>query len=357
MRQGTCSECGLKGPLQTYFRHRDRVYCDACTTKLAEPGTGKFHGLESPSAAIDPTICARCKADNGNSEFPLIGKLPFCAECRKQFYERPYPQWLKLSLAFLLMLLVVALIHGRKYFHAGREMYVGEKLVEQAHYSEAAAHLQQTVDIAPNSDKAVLLFAKASLLSGDPGAADKAMRAHNGGQFEVTPEYQEVDRIFDRAVSALKETQQAIDLAGQPGKEEAAARLMHHAAGSYSEMPRLTDLAEEFDEGDAFVHKDYDRFLAITTKLTQAHPESPAYWGELASALACKYAVTGDTAWRQKAEETLEKSRLLSQPSAEAMKGYEEYAERIRYRLDSREIIDRPEYDRRFRAGKAQPVN
>ncbi|HEV3206763.1 MAG TPA: hypothetical protein VGZ28_07395 [Terriglobales bacterium] len=240
MRQGMCSECGLKGPLQIYFRQSDKVFCDACTTKLAEPGTGKFRGLEPPSAAIDPTICARCKADNGNSEFPLTGKLPFCAECRKQFYERPYPQWLKLSLAFLLMLLVVALIHGRKYFHAGREMYVGEKLVEQAHYSEATAHLQQTVEIAPNSDKAVLLFAKASLLSGDPGAADKAMRAHNSGQFEVTPEYQEVDRIFERAVSALKETQQAIDLAGQPGKEEEAARLMHHAAGSYSEMPTLS---------------------------------------------------------------------------------------------------------------------
>ena len=79
MRQGTCSECGLKGSLQTYFRHRDKVYCDACTTKLGEPGVGRFHALEPPSAVIDPTVCAGCKADNGNSEFALIGKLPFCA--------------------------------------------------------------------------------------------------------------------------------------------------------------------------------------------------------------------------------------------------------------------------------------
>ena len=63
MRQGTCSECGLKGSLQTYFWHRDRVYCDSCTAKLAEPGAGKFHGLEPPSAIIDPTICAGCKTD------------------------------------------------------------------------------------------------------------------------------------------------------------------------------------------------------------------------------------------------------------------------------------------------------
>jgi tetratricopeptide (TPR) repeat protein len=346
MRQGTCSQCSVKGPLRTYFQHGGKVYCQACAESIPQPAT-----------IIDPTICAGCQADNGNSEFSLIGKLPFCAECQKRFYERPYPQWLKLGLAGLLMLLVVALVHGRKYFHAGREMYVGEKLVNQNRYGEAVPHLRQTVEIAPNSDKAVLLFAKASLLSGDPGSADAALSAHNGGRFEDTPQYQEVDRIFGRAANAMKETSQAIELAALSGKEQEAARLMHHAADSYPEMPRLAQMAQEFDEGDAFVHKDYDKFLAITAKLVEANPASPAYSAEMASALACKYAVTGDMSWRQKAEEALEKSRQLSQASPEATKGCEEYAERIRYRLDSREIIDKPEYDRRFRVGKAQAKN
>jgi len=39
-----------------------------------------------------------------------------------------------------------------------------------------------------------------SLLSGNAEAGDAVMRTHNGGQFEVTPEYQEVDHIFERAV-------------------------------------------------------------------------------------------------------------------------------------------------------------
>jgi tetratricopeptide (TPR) repeat protein len=282
---------------------------------------------------------------------------PFCAQCQKQFYDRPYPQWLKLGLAGLLMLLVVALVHGRKYFHAGREMYIGEKLVKQNRFSDAVTHLRQTVEIAPNSDKAVLLFAKACLLSGDPASADAALRGHDGGQFEITPEYQEVDQIFSRAANAMKETNQAIELAAQVGKTQEAARLMHHAADSYPEMPRLAAMAQEFDESDAFTRADYDRFLAIATSLEEAHPESPVYRAEVASALACKYAKTGDMAWRQKAEEMLEESRQLSQASPETMKGYEEYAERIRYRLDSREIIDTPEYNRRFRAGKGQAKN
>src|SRR6266849_991802 len=346
MRQGTCSQCGLKGPLRTYFQDGGKVYCEACASKIPRP-----------AAIIDPTVCARCHADNGNSEFSLVGKLPFCAECQKQFYERPYPQWLKLSLAGLLMLLVVALVHGRKYFHAGREMYVGEKLVRQGRYGEAAPHLRQTVQIAPNSDKAVLLYAKASLLSGDPDSADAALHGHDEGRFEDSPEFQDVNRIFGRAANAAKEANQAIEVAAQTGKAQEAARLMHHAAATYSEMPRLAEMALEIDEGEAFARKDYDKFLAITEKLEAEYPESPLYPAEVASALACKYAVTGDLAWRQKAQGMLEKSRQLSQGSPEATKSYEEYAERIRYRLDSREIIDKPEYDRRFRPAKVEAKN
>jgi hypothetical protein len=62
----------------------------------------------------------------------------------------------------------------------------------------------------------------------------------------------------------------------------------------------------------------------------------------MVSALGCKYAVTGSQDRRKKAEDAMEKSRLLSQASPEAMKGYEEYAERIRYRLDSGKLSTGP---------------
>ena len=70
--------------------------------------------------------------------------------------------------------------------------------------------------------------------------------------------------------------------------------------------------------------------------------------------MACKYAVTGDRSWKQQAEAMLEKARQLSQKSPEEMKAYEEYAERTKYRLSSRVIIDKPEYDKRFRTALAQ---
>jgi hypothetical protein len=48
----------------------------------------------------------------------------------------------------------------------------------------------------------------------------------------------------------------------------------------------------------------------------------------------------------------LEKARQLAQGSAESMKVLDEFAERNRYRLESRQIISKAEYDRRFRSGK-----
>ena len=74
----------------------------------------------------------------------------------------------------VLVLLGVALIHGEKYFRAGRMMYKGERLVQEKRYSEALPYLKETLKIAPRSDKAVLLTAKAALLTGDTQTAGAA---------------------------------------------------------------------------------------------------------------------------------------------------------------------------------------
>jgi hypothetical protein len=116
-------------------------------------------------------------------------------------------------------------------------------------------------------------------------------------------------------------------------------------------MTALADAAEYLDSGAAFDRKDYDKYLSLAEAQWRAHPESGAIAGMVASAQACKYAATGTADWKQKAEETMEKAKRLAQKSPEDMKSFEEYAERIRYRLTSREIIDKPEYDRRFRSG------
>ncbi len=49
----------------------------------------------------------------------------------------------------------------------------------------------------------------------------------------------------------------------------------------------------------------------------------------------------------------LEKARQLAQGNVDALKGLDEFEERIHYRLQSRTIIGKQEYDRKFRSVKA----
>ncbi len=354
MSDATCSRCGQTFSIRSLFDLNGITYCETCVQKASQEAKQRGQ-LSSYVPLINKSICARCNTYIGSSSDAVqIGNLRFCAACGPLIKDWDYPQWLKVSLAALLLLLVVALAHGRRYFHAGREMYVGERLVKQGRYTQALPHLKETLRTAPQSDKAALLAAKAALLIGDVDTADKALHGHNGGYFENAnkPEFKEVNDLWTRATNALEKAEQASKLAQQDGKEIEAAQLMHAAAAGYPELPSLAFAAEVYDAGAAFARKDYDTFVVIGKKQWAEHP-APGTAASLASALACKYAVTGDATYRKQSEEMLAKAQQMAQGNAEDRKGLEEYFPRIRYRLDHREIITRTEYDRRFRNGKA----
>jgi hypothetical protein len=209
--------------------------------------------------------------------------------------------------------------------------------------------------VAPNSDKAALLTAKAALRIGNIGVAAKAFQGHNDGRFEDAndPDFVEANGLWNRATAASDKAAKAGKLAEQDGHAAEAAQLMHEAAAQYPEAPNLANAAEAYDAGAAYERKDYDAFLSISMKMWKESPD-PFIAGEVASALACKYAVTGDEAYRTRSLEMLEKARQLTQQNPDTAKGFEEYAERIHYRLDTRKIISKQEYDRKFRASPEQ---
>jgi len=355
MRQATCCQCGLTTTVRSFYSMNGKTYCEPCVWKAAREA--KEAGQPSEYVALqDNSVCGRCGAYSGDTaDHPIVGKLPLCPNCASQVSSWPYPNWLKASLAVLLLLLVVALVHGRRYFHAGRTMYVGERLVEEKRYEQALPYLKETLRIAPESDKAVLLTAKAALAVGDIDSADKAIQGHNAGHFDDADnrDFQEVKQTWDRAMRAMDKANQAAKLEQQDGHAAEAAALMREAVSIYPESRGLAVAAESADEGVAFEAKDYDRFLAIAQKQWQQDP-SAGDAAAVASALACKYAVTGDSNFRQQAEQMLETARQKVGTDPEGQKSFQEYAERIRYRLDSRQIISKMEYDRKFRQGQAQ---
>ena len=354
MRQATCSRCKATGALQSMFESNGYTYCESCANTVAYEAKQSGHPATF-ARHIDPSLCARCGTANpSGNDFPVLKKLPFCEKCGPLVEKWPYPTWLKLSLAALLLLLVVALAHGKSYFYAGRELYVGERFVEESKFAEAVAHLKESARIAPNSDKAVLLLAKAALKIGDVGTAASALQGHQEGHFDDGKDaaFLEVKSMWDRATQAIEKANQAGKLEEQDGKEVEAAKLMHEAAAMYPESKELALAVQAYEEGVAFAQKDYDRYLSIAEGEWQKRPVA-MNGATLASAWACKYAASSNVEYKQNAEEMLLKAQQLAQGDPEAMKSLEEYLPRIRYRIDSRQIITRQEFDKKFRNQKA----
>jgi hypothetical protein len=350
MSDQVCSGCGASFPIQSLYDLNDKAYCAQCVKPAID--SAKSGGQPAtPIALVNKSTCARCNSYlSEGTPFVQLRHLRFCQACATMIKDWKYPQWLRLSFAGLLLLLVVALAHGAKYFSAGRSLYIGERLVEEKKYAEALPYLQKTLKTAPASDKGALLAAKAALLSGHPEIADEALRGHNGGYFEDAdkPEFKEVNDLWNRASAALADIEKAEKLDEEDGHEVEADRLVHEASAKYPEFPYMELLVDRFDSGVAFAKKDYDAFLSLAEKDFAKFPSSSSA-AMVASALDCKYAVSGDTQYRQRSEEMFAKAKEMAKGNEEAMKNLAEFEERHKYRLETRQIITKNEYDRRFR--------
>jgi hypothetical protein len=327
------------------FVDASRLYCPTCARRLSDDAARLRQQLQL-FAVVDPTVCSNCKLDNNSTEFPRTGGRPFCPACRDSLYDRPFPRWLRLSLLGLLALLAFALVHGRKYFRAGRSLYRGEKLLARHQAAAAVPLLESVVRIAPDCEKCILLLAKADFLSGNPQSAFDALK-HNDGKFEDNALLAEMQTIAQRVSSAFQDVQEATTLAQANNSSEAAAKV-RLAQKLYPEFPAWPGIIDEIDAGVAYERKNYDAFLSLSEKIQQANLSSSRDTAQVASALACKYAATNDPSYRVRAEAELAKARSLA-VSPEDKKELEEYEPRILHRLNSRTVISKAEYDRRFR--------
>jgi len=253
---------------------------------------------EAPPA----NACFRCGTDYGSVALPRIAGLPVCDACARLLRERPFPAWIKGSLAALLLLAVLAFLYNQKYFIAHVEMTRAFRALESQ-----------------NLERAVSLFdAAAERVPEEPEL--RALARYFHAMLLVNQEHP------GEAIPLLKEA-----LAIRPDDSQIALALLHAESGL------------------AYDQKDYDRFLANEQTMAKRQPDDPIIALGVASAHACKYAATGDEGHRTLAERQIE--------TASGMKGAEgpefaEYLDRIRYRLESREIISRSEYLRRFPKGR-----
>jgi hypothetical protein len=349
MRHLTCSSCGTKFPAGDMFALDGACVCEPCGDRLLGEARDRQHEPHV-SRIGDTTICSRCKADNGETDFRLIGGIPFCPRCGEALYAYPFPIWLKASFAALLLLLAFALWRNGPYFAAARHLVAGRRAMDRQDYQSAATHFAELLPIKPSDQDVILVSAKAYLMTGDVAGAQQFLQLRE--RYDDDALFKEVNAFWDRATRAYAKADSAGKLANA-NQTAAAYRLISEAAKEYPEASALAVGVLLIRGGDAFERKDYDLFLSANREALVLMPEQPRVIAGVASALACKFAVTGNPAYRAEAESLLAVAERAAARTAQDKQDYDEYAERIRHRLATRIIIDQAEYNRRFRVTPA----
>jgi hypothetical protein len=301
LKQIGCEQCGQVLSMNETFTVLGRSLCEPCTEEeLARHAEGEVP-KEAVRRQTDPTVCAACEADNGDVELRTLAGKPVCENCEKSYRNRPYPRWLKIAFVTLLVLAVASFARNWRFLSA----YVEGRQAERA-FSEG------------NIDRAADLMSEAA------------------GEVPESKEMQGMAGFFN-----------GIRLLGQERSAEAVAAL-RVAKDNLGSAPVLEQLLAQAEGGAAFDSKDYDTFLTKMQVLERTAPNNAMVIASVASAYACKYAVTGKEEFRKAAEQHLERAARFADKTDPS---FPEYETRIRHRLRTREIISRKEYYRRFPPG------
>lgn len=302
MRQVVCPQCGQTVPMNQTFLVFGNLRCENCADQeLAsreEPA-----GEGDAVAQVDPTMCRKCDADEGNRELPRVMGLPVCDACEEALRRRPYPLWVTTSFLLLLGLALFSFCHNWRFFCGFMEMRKAFRAAGQGTAEETAAWFSAAAEHVPE-----------------------------------VPDFRHLANFF-----------LGVDLLGKDQPAEALSPLRDAATHLPSNSP-LRESAQKClcsaEAGAAFDKKDYDAFLTKQTEALKLWPNDADAFAGVASANACKYAVTGDQKYKEQAGHYLELAMKRDDG-----KDMSEYRQRILYRLHSREIIDKKEYQHRFPTG------
>jgi len=323
------------------FTVRDQSLCTQCTDKWLKERFEEEVLEGSVVAQQDPTVCAWCGADNGSVELPTVAGAPVCEACQRKLLRPPLPLWVKLAFLAVLALASVETVRNWRLFQAYFEIprayrAFDEGKIEEAHelIARAAKHVPEYGHLAAEEK---LLRGICLLGQGKPEEAIPALR-------ECRDEWQEVDNTLVEYWLLIAQIQYFL----QEDQSAKAIPLIRELKHRFPQDAFADQYLLHAQIGDAFEKKDYDAFLTKAREWLRQAPDNPIAWAQVGSAMACKYAVTGDETFRKECMAHLEKARQLAGEAADYLR---EYEERILHRLESREIISRKEYDRRYRQG------
>src|SRR5262245_28142727 len=113
-----------------------------------------------------PNACFRCGTDYGTVALPRIAGLPVCDSCARFLRDRPFPTWIKASLAGLLLLAVLAFFYNQRFFAAHVAMLHGLRELKSGNLERAVTLFNSAAERVPDEPelRAIARYFQAILL-------------------------------------------------------------------------------------------------------------------------------------------------------------------------------------------------
>lgn len=300
MNMVRCDGCGGEFSMNDTLVVREQVFCNDCCDQFLS-GNKEVAG-EEVGRQMDPTVCISCGTDNGQEALDTMAGLATCEQCQDYFRHRPFPGWIKGAVVGLIALVVFSLLWNARFVRAYFEVQESFKILVEGDFEQALAKMESAHQRVPESE-----------------------------MLEVLASYQRGLFLLDQ---------------GKPADALVKFRSCREMMG-----PEIDGLIMKAQMGVAFDEKDYDKFLELAFSYSESDRNDGYRLAMVASAYACKYAVTGDEKFKEESVKRLERAAVLT--GGDPM--FKEYEQRIRYRLYSREIIEREEFYERFPNGWTEP--
>lgn len=299
MKLTQCTICNKTDvPLNESIGIDHKTYCADCfNTSFPDKEELKGKLIEQEA---DPTICASCGQDFGDTILKKISRYPICDPCSVAINNRAFPGWVKLFLAALLLIVLFSFYWNWRFYAAFNNIKASNLAFQQANYAEAASLMQSAskkIPEVPDVDAFASYFSGIALLK------------------------------EDKPVEALAEFNKCKDV--MPGEAN------------------LKNLILQAEMGTGFETKNYTQFLAASRELLQEDTTSAMLLASVASAYACIYADKGVDSVKTLALDYLQKARATGDTSADARN----YFMRIEHRIFTREIVEKEEFDKKYPNG------
>jgi hypothetical protein len=276
-------------------KHRYTIACSGDSF----PGENEEAGKNMDEPGLPNTTCAFCKNDFEGTTLDKLSVYPICRSCKSNLDKKIFPAWVKLFFAGVILLVIFSMFWNWRFYSAYMEIKNAGKASAGNNITKAALLMKNAADHVPES----------------------------------------------KEVSSLASYYKAIDLLRKDKSTEALTELNN--CSDLSADFNVNGLVLQAEMGSGFDTKDYNLFLKSSKAFLQLDTTKAGSWAGVSSAYACLYAQNNADSLKQLSLKYYNRAKALDDTSADE----KEYYGLIQYRLDTRQIITRKQFDQKYPNG------